>query len=266
MPEPLRSQMLYRDFKAGIEDDPWQVIPTSWIDAAMDRWSEKRVKGAMDSIGADIAAGGRDNMVISRRHGTWFDDLIRIPGREIPQERAGPIAAGHIMMNRADRAPVHIDVVGWGLSATNFLQENNVQTVPVNGAERSLEGTRPHSHGGTAPLASAAMTFFNKRAEIVWRMREALDPTNPNPAYLPDDTKLRADLAAYRWQFTSSGIKIESKDEMKKKLGRSPDDGDAVCLANMATVKTETLEAYEREEPYDRYRELEYDRYAERLF
>jgi hypothetical protein len=258
MPEPLRSQMLYGDFKAGIEDDPWQVIPTSWIDAAMDRWKPREAKGPMDSLGADIAAGGRDNMVIARRHGTWFDDLIRIPGREIPQERAGPIAAGRIIMVRADRAPVHIDVVGWGLSATNFLQENKVQVIPVNGAERSLERTRPHAHAGSVPTASASMPFYNKRAEIVWRMRETLDPTNPVPASIPDDTKLRADLAAYRWKFTARGIQIESKEEMKAKLGRSPDDGDAVCLANMASVKFEILDEIEwqQEEGYDRYREI----------
>jgi hypothetical protein len=258
MPEPLRSQMLYGDFKAGIEDDPWQVIPTAWIDAAMDRWTNRGAKGPMDSIGADIAAGGRDNMVIARRHGTWFDDLIRIPGRDIPQDRAGPIAAGRVMMVRTDRAPVHIDVVGWGLSATNFLQENLVQTVPVNGAEKSLERTRPHAHAGSVPVASASMAFVNKRAEIVWRMRETLDPTNPVPAAIPDDTKLRADLAAYRWTFTARGIQVESKDEMKKKLGRSPDDGDALCLANMATVKTEVLEAYadEQEQGYDRFTEI----------
>jgi hypothetical protein len=269
MPEPLRSQMLYGDFKAGIEDDPWQVIPTSWIDAAMDRWTAMMArggprKGPMVSLGADVAAGGKDNAVISPRYdlldtpGVWFDDLIRIPGREIPQDRAGPIMSGRILMVRRDRAPVHIDVVGWGLSATNFLQENQVQVIPVNGAERSLERTRPHAHAGATPIASASMSFFNKRAEVVWRMRETLDPTNPVPAYLPDDSRVRADLASYRWQITSSGIKIGSKEDMKTQLGRSPDDGDALCLANMATVKTEVLEAYadEQEQGYDRFSEI----------
>jgi hypothetical protein len=32
LPEPLRSQMLNGDFHAGMEDDPWQVIPTAWIE------------------------------------------------------------------------------------------------------------------------------------------------------------------------------------------------------------------------------------------
>jgi hypothetical protein len=264
MPEPLRSQMLDGDFKAGVEDDPWQVIPTAWIDAAMDRWTDRKDKGVMASLGADIAAGGKDNMVIARRFdlpGTerarWFDDLIRIPGRDIPQERAGPIAAGHIMMARTHRAPVHIDVVGWGLSATNFLQENHIQVVPVNGAALSLERTLPAS--GDLSANAGALQFYNKRAEIVWRMREALNPLNPVPTYLPDDTKLRSDLAAYKWKFTSRGIQIESKDEMKKRLGRSPDDGDAVCLANMTTLKTETLielEMMQADEQQDRYSEF----------
>jgi len=30
LPEPLRSMMLYGDFAAGLEDDPFQVIPTAW--------------------------------------------------------------------------------------------------------------------------------------------------------------------------------------------------------------------------------------------
>jgi len=37
LPEPMRSQLLYGDFSVGREDDAWQVIPTAWIKAAMDR-------------------------------------------------------------------------------------------------------------------------------------------------------------------------------------------------------------------------------------
>jgi hypothetical protein len=39
LPEPLRTQMLYGDFTVGLEDDPWQVIPTAWVRAAQRRWS-----------------------------------------------------------------------------------------------------------------------------------------------------------------------------------------------------------------------------------
>lgn len=226
MPEPLRSQMLEGDFNAGVSDDPWQVIPTVHIDAAMARWRPRDRKGIMDSIGADIAAGGDDDMVIACRHDTWFDAPLVIPGREIPQERAGPIAAGHIIMDRTDMAVVHADVVGWGLSCCNFLTANGVQTVAVNFSNTSKEMTKDRK-----------LKFANMRAQVIWRMREALDPANPNPTALPPDRQLRADLASYKWELRPAGIFIQPKDEQKKLLGRSPDFGDAYCMANMATAK-----------------------------
>jgi len=234
LPEPLRSQMLYGDFKAGIEDDAMQVIPTAWIDAAMDRWVADarskglRGKGRMDSMGVDPAAGGRDKFVIARRHGVWFDDLIRIPGNQVGTD--GAVGASHVLAARRDQAPMHVDVIGWGSAVHTSLVGNNLQSVPIiasnTSMERSLEGNLP---------------FANKRAEMVWRMRETLDPNAKEPAMLPDDTMLRSDLAAYRWKYTARGILIRDKEEMKKDLGRSPDDGDAVCLANMATVPMEAL-------------------------
>jgi len=58
LPEPLRSQMLYGDFEAGMTDDPWQVIPTAWVEDAMLRWTDRSPKGEMDSMGVDVARGG----------------------------------------------------------------------------------------------------------------------------------------------------------------------------------------------------------------
>lgn len=245
LPEPLRSQMLNGDFAAGAEDDPWQVIPTAWINAAMDRWKPREAKGEMDSIGADIAAGGKDDMVLGRRHGTWFDQPVCVPGREIPQDRAGPIAAGHVIMNRTDRAVVHADVIGWGLSCCNFLTANEVQVVPVNFADASSGRTKDGRLG-----------FVNVRAEVIWRMRETLDPANPVPAYLPPDPRLRADLASYKWELRPGGIFMQPKEAQKKDLGRSPDHGDAYCLANITTMKAEVFEALAVAN-YDRYAELE---------
>lgn len=231
MPEPLRSQMLTGDFTAGVEDDDWQVIPTAWIDAAMARWTPRDWLPPMESMGVDVAVGGRDAFVISCRHGSWFAPLIRVPGREIPQDAGGPITAGHVIRHRRDRAVVHVDVIGWGLTTANFLTENGVQTIAVNAASASGHGT-----------ADGRLKFVNVRAEMVWRLREALDPQGAEPIALPDDPSLRADLAAYHWSATARGILVRSKDEMKALLGRSPDAGDAVCLANFRSMKVDTWE------------------------
>lgn len=259
MPEPLRSQMLSGDFNAGVEDDEWQVMPTRWIDAAMARWEAKDAKGEMDTLGCDPAMGGKDKFVMAPRHGVWFDQLIRVPGNEVPDGQTG---AALVIKHRRDRAVVNIDVIGWGSSTLNMLQENEVQCHSVNGSTKSLERAKD---GG--------LKFTNYRSEIVWRMRELLDPTNPNPVALPPDPALRADLAAYKWKMTPAGIQVRAKEEMKEELGRSPDDGDACIMAAIPVMKLEVFEELRQQSRggFDRYTELpeynremsSYDRYAD---
>jgi hypothetical protein len=253
LPEPLRSQMLEGDFNAGVEDDEWQVIPTTWVDAAMARWQPRPDgKGPMDSMGVDVACGGRDNFVIWPRHGTWFDEPTCIPGYEIPQETAGRVGASKVMLHRRDRAPVHIDLIGWGLTVYNVLVEDEIQVIGVNSSRAS-----------TATTADGQFGFFNLRAELAWRMREALDPMNPVPIALPNRPTLKADLCAYKWKPVKGSkktlIQVLSKDDMKVELGRSPDEGDAVLMANIETMKSETVEALARahtRKSYDPYADL----------
>lgn len=231
LPEPLRSQMLRGDFTAGVEDDRWQVIPTPWVETAMARWKERDAKGPMDSMGVDVARGGQDEVVISRRHDVWFDQLVTSPGTAAPD---GPTVAGQVIMHRRDLAPVHIDVIGWGSSPYDFLVENEVHTIPVNAAAKTEERTEDGQLG-----------FINMRALLWWRMREALDPLNEAPIALPPDAKLKGDLCAPRWKLRPGGVQVESKDEIIKRIGRSPDRGDAVVMANMTTRK-KTKERPER--------------------
>ncbi|WP_158235397.1 terminase family protein [Caulobacter sp. FWC2] len=223
LPEPLRSQMLRGDFMAGVEDDRWQVIPTAWVEAAQARWTPKDAKGPMDSLGVDVSRGGRDETIISPRHGAWYDELTVMPGTASPD---GPTVGGQVLMKRRDKAPVHIDIVGWGSSPYDWLVGQEIQTIGVNGAEGTDERTKDDTLG-----------FYNVRARDWWRLREDLDPENPDPIALPPDPKLKADLCAPRWRPTPRGILIESKEEILKRLRRSPDRGDAVVLARRMTAK-----------------------------
>jgi hypothetical protein len=119
-------------------------------------------------------------------------------------------------------------VIGWGSSTLNMLEENSVQCHKVNGA-----------YGSSEISEGSGLRFANYRSEITWRMREALDPNAKQPVALPPDPALKADLAAYKWKMTKGGIQVRSKEEMKAELGRSPDDGDSVIMANIAVLKIE---------------------------
>lgn len=220
LPEPLRSQMMEGDFLAGQEDDPWQVIPTAWIKAAQERWKRTvRPDVSMSALGADVARGGRDQTTLCRRYLNWYDAIEKHPGSTT---RDGQAVAALLIQAEPGNAPVNIDVIGVGASAYDFAAE----VLPnVNGVN--------FGHASFASDKSGLLSFVNLRAEAYWLFREALDPTSGMDICLPDDPELLADLAAPRWKLTQRGILVEPKEDIKKRLGRSPDCGDVVVLASM---------------------------------
>lgn len=223
MPEPLRSQLLNGDFGAGVEDDPWQVIPTGWVQAAQARWRKPARLEAMSSLGVDVARGGRDQTIIARRHGMWFDVPLAYPGAQTPD---GPATAALTVGARRDGAVVHIDVIGVGAAPYDFLRDMQVQVVGVNVAESAYGMDK-----------SGRLKFRNLRSELWWRMREALDPANNTGIALPPDRQLLADLCAPTWTLSGAGITVCSREEIVKRIGRSPDYGSAYVLALMDTPK-----------------------------
>lgn len=220
LPEPLRSQMLKGDFMAGAADPAWQVIPTEWVKAAQARWKPRTAKGLMTAIGFDPARGGADKSSAARRHGQWFDEIAQVPG---VMTKDGPTAAAFIAPMVRNGVCVCVDSIGIGSSALDFLVAMNLNVLPVVGSATSGLQTKKGN-----------LRFRNKRAEMYWRLREALDPTDPNPIELPPDQELLADLCAVRYKVVALGreaaIQMRDKDEIRQMLGRSPDKGDSVAM------------------------------------
>lgn len=221
LPEPLRSQLLHGDFTAGVKDADFQLIPTAWIIAAQNRWSPAPPKGmAMTAQALDPAGGGRDSAELINRYGWWFSELISAQGEETAD---GSATAATIVKYRRDACPVVIDVGGgYGGQVMMRLKDNGINASGFNGARRSTGKTKDKQ-----------LAFANKRAEAWWRAREELDPDQEGGSVvaLPPDPELRADLAAPTWKLTARGIVIESKEDIRTRLGRSPGKGDVVAMA-----------------------------------
>jgi len=228
LPEPYRSAFRDGNFMLARKDALQQVIPTQWVREAQARWTPHPPAGIpMCAIGCDVARGGDDQTVLAIRHDGWFAPLERTPGVKTP---TGPDVAGLIVARRRDNAAVIIDMGGgYGGSPYDHLIGN----LPVNqvgqpsvygykGAEKSLARTADNQLG-----------FTNKRSEVYWKFREALDPAQPggSPVALPPDPALVADLTAATFEVTARGIKVETKEDVVEKLGRSPDGGDAVVIS-----------------------------------
>jgi hypothetical protein len=210
-------------FEDSLPDDEWQVIPTPWIVAAQNRHTPKPPKDApMLAIGVDVAQGGADNTVLALRYDYWYAPLIVEPGIKTPMPSD---VASLIVKHRRDGAVPVIDCGGGygGGVVERLVKDNKIDAVKYIGAAAGVGRTKCRTYG-----------FHNKRAMSHWRFREALDPDQPggSPIALPNDPGLRADLAAARYEITPRNeIKIEDKEDIKKRIGRSPDKSDAVIEA-----------------------------------
>ncbi len=224
LPKELRAAYKEGRFDASLKDQPFQLIPTEWIRMAIGRWMPTPPRGVpMCAIGVDTSGGGEDPMVIAPRHDGWYAPLLEVPGESIPKERPGKFAAGFVVAERRDGAIVIVDMGGgYGGPLYEHLHTNGIAAKPHNGAEKSVRRTK-----------DGKLKFTNKRTEVLWRFREALDPELPggSPIMLPDDPELIADLAAPTFENTPQGLKAEAKEDVVKRLGRSTNKGDAVVMS-----------------------------------
>jgi len=116
---------------------------------------------------------------------------------------------------------------GYGGGVTIRLKDNGIEPVSFVASWESIE------------KKDGQLAVANKRAEVWWKFREALDPDQPDGSAiaLPPDPELRANLCAPTWKLGARGILLESKDgssgfgNLRQRLGRSPGKGDAVVMA-----------------------------------
>lgn len=253
MPEPLRSQLKYGDFGASRMDDPWQVIPTAWIELSFERWRRRTIDlgragcqrpseyKTLSQIGADCARDGKDEAPIFKRYGPWFDLPIIV---EKPERNTGRKMGTQILLaiDKGSKPRVVVDFINVGTTTYDWLNENLADYWEKE-IERPYEleafvasaKSQPHRE------AEGGLLFGNDRAVAWWNMRELLDPQNGHDIMLPPLPQLKADLCAPRYFVKLNTIWIEEKAKLRERLGRSPDLGDA-CLLAAFEEQVHTLE------------------------
>jgi hypothetical protein len=227
LPKELRDAYRGGRFDKALKDHPFQVIPTQWILEAQKRWTPQPPRGVpMCAMGVDPAEGGKDKYTIATRNDGWYAPLISIPGIEI---KRGSQGAGHVIAARRDNADIVLDMGGgYGSGTYSALVSNEIPVQVHKGANKSLKRAKDRKLG-----------FVNKRTEVYWLFREAIDPDQlgGSPIALPPDNELVSDLTVLTYEVGNRGIEIMSKEDATKALGRSPDKGDAVVMAWSAGLR-----------------------------
>jgi phage terminase large subunit len=179
-------------------------------------------------LGVDVARFGDDQTVIARRQGLLALPMIGLRNQDAMQV-AGRTAMEH---DEWDADAIFVDSTGgYGSGVVDALR--SVGRKPI-GVEFS-----------SSPLNAG---YLNKRAEILWLTAEWVK----NGGKLPDDAELLEELTAVTYWFKGDQIQVEAKDQIKVRLGRSPDKFDALACTFAFPV---TPRSIKRAEPrYSRRR------------
>ena len=223
LPPPMDLQMAEGNFDVGRVPGAFQVIPTSWVDAAMTRWEACTVPPSqMVAMGVDVARSDHADTALAMLYtDDYFGEVVVVSGSETDD---GYKVRALVDVHRTDNAAIKIDMVGVGASPFDILRRAGYPVVGVSAARASDALDR-----------SGQLGFVNLRSEMWWRFREALDPDQGSKVALPRDRRLRRELCTPRWSEQSRGIRVESKEDILKRVGgvqgKSTDLADSVIMA-----------------------------------
>lgn len=174
-------------------------------------------------VGVDIADSGGDKCVACI---TENRAVIAVEEWTFPAQEGLMMTTGRILdiQNRYDipEENVHVDGIGVGAGVVARLYEKGCR------CDSMMAGGGPL--GDWEWLLGDVYEFKNRKAELWWVARTLFEL---NQSRVPTiHREMIADLAAPGWSFASDRkVVIEAKKNVKKRIGRSPDHGDAYILS-----------------------------------
>ena len=187
------------------------IIPMELLESAKNRDVTFNPDGEV-TWGLDVARFGSDSSVLCKRKVNVVTDLTRWRNLDLMQ-LTGAVVAQYEGTDFKERpSEILVDSIGLGAGVVDRLRELGLPARGINVSESPALG----------------QTYLNLRAELWHKAKAWLEKRD---CKLPNNEDLIAELATVRYQFTSNGkIKIESKDDIRRRGMKSPDMADAFVL------------------------------------
>jgi hypothetical protein len=207
------------------------------------------------SVGVDVANSmDGDKAALAWFHGNQLMSIQEFPCKnandlaynltmnsgELLENRRNDYETGTIQEHEVMDGFIGVDVVGVGVATVNALIEQNFNPVALQGAQwdevipieqqDSLPNGNPHPNFGK-PI----YRFQNLRSQMAYELRIDLQEGNIkiNMEDETEFTELCKECIAIRFKESGSYVVVESKENIKKRLGsRSPNKFDALMYAN----------------------------------
>jgi phage terminase large subunit len=199
------AQEVDRDYSASISNS---FIAGNVVSAAQARGPADVKANGPIRVGLDVARFGDDRCVLTIRRGRVV--LRQVSWGKVPIEATAGRAKQEISRYpRNEIEQIAVDVIGLGAGAADLLRGwfGDI-VVDVNSSLRMSDGEN-----------------YNMRAFMWSQMRDWL-PT----ASIPNNPETRVALTATRYGYKGGELLLESKDDMKKRGVKSPDEGDSLAL------------------------------------
>ena len=208
--EEFKREMLC-DFTASTED---QLISIMDVAMAMERYGEQGYKGELRPgrgenliLGVDVSRYGNDRSVIFARAGLRAELVVQFTGKDTAQ-LADAVKQAY---EHYRPAAIYVDGTGVGGGVVDILRARRIPCYDVNFSSSSAEAI-----------------YNNKRTEIWCRMAQWIKSKG---CLNPNCDALKIDLCAPLYSRAENGVyALEAKKDIRRRIGLSPDLGDALAL------------------------------------
>ena len=203
-------QEMLCDFNAANDD---VLIPLEIVTEAMQRSYQEHVYiNAPLVLGVDVARFGDDASVLFYRRGLVAERPIVV--RKLDNMALADRVVSEIVQRKPDA--VFVDA-GQGAGVIDRVRQLGFEVTEIPFGSKPLHGNR----------------YVNRRMEMWDNIREWLKTGGA----LPPDEALKAELSSPTYSFNNAGLlQLEKKEDIKERLGRSPDLADALALTFAAPV------------------------------
>lgn len=241
------------------------LIKLAWVEAAAERYVRRaiaqRLSGRPEergqpAMGVDVANSEHgDKSSVAYGYG---DTLERVASSACPDANVlGASIFEEASKGGIDPSHIGVDPVGVGAGTVNEMVRLGMNPRRLGGSLRPIMGAQRAPDGTSMDFAADANLFDNLRGQMAWQLRE--DLRRGQMAIEPKLAKaIAVQLTMPRYVRERGLVKVEEKKHIKARLGRSPDDFDAVMYWNWvrprSAVVVETDAADDQHPGYD-YRE-----------
>jgi phage terminase large subunit len=195
------------------------IIPMELLESAKHR-DTRAYEDAPIVWGLDVARFGSDSSVLCKRQSNVVQTLERWRNLDLMQLTGAVVAQYEACDHKNRPAEILVDSIGLGAGVVDRLRELKLPARGINVSESPAMGG----------------TYLNLRAELWHKAKAWLEKRD---CKIPNNEDLIGELATVRYTFTSNGkIKIESKDDIRRRGLKSPDMADAFVLTFASDAAT----------------------------